>query len=274
MSRVVIAAGFALAGISCQQALGADPPVPATTTVAPYWTPSLVLDGSLGLSYTDNALATRNNRIEAEYIVPFLRMTFGLKSADGWSLIVYARGTSESYTERVADNALATVGSTLSKTTDNTTVGMNFDTKFYYDGLFATRGPTAYDLSAFVTHPFSFEQYGLTVVPRFTLGYRWADLAALERASIDAQLSIEKELIKPWSIVAGGRFRVYWFNMPVAGVRPIDMYPSASLGVKYDFGHDVTLTTSVAALVRRSNITTRDYEKIDIGPSVDFKVVF
>ena len=233
-----------------------------------------MLDGSLGLLYTDNALASRNNRLDAEYVVPFLRMTFGLKSADGWSYTVYARTTSESYTERVADNALATVGSTLSKTFMDTTVGVNFDTKFFYDGLFAARGPTAYDLSAFITRPISIEQFGLIIVPRFTVGYRWADVATLERASIDAQLSFEKELAKPWSIVGGGRVRVYWFQTAVVGPLPVDVYPSASLGVKYDFGHDITLTTSVAALARRSNIAAREYEKLDIGPSVDFKVVF
>jgi hypothetical protein len=87
-------------------------------------------------------------------------------------------------------------------------------------------------------------------------------------------LTIEKELIDPWSIVTGARLRVYWYQTALAGTAPVDVYPSASFGIKYDFGHDVTLTTSVSVVARRSNIAARDYEKLDIGPSIDFKVPF
>ena len=166
------------------------------------------------------------------------------------------------------------MGTTISKTTDGTTVGANFDTKFFFDGFYGNNGAKAYDLSAFATHVYEYKDLGLLVVPRFTLGYRWADFAALERKSVDGQLSIEKSIIERWSLVAGGRLRVYWFNSATTGPLPVDFYPSASLGVKYDFGHDITLTTSVSVLARRSNIVSRNYEKLDVGPSLDFKYQF
>ncbi|WP_049823694.1 hypothetical protein [Bradyrhizobium sp. WSM2254] len=232
---------------------------------------SLVLDGSFGALYTDNALATGTGRIDAGYGVPFLRLTYGLKSADGWAYTIYARNTTESYTDRIADNALTTAGTTLSKTSGELTVGANFDTKFFFDGFYAGHSNTAYDLSAFITQPHLFKEAGLLVVPRFTLGHRWAEIAASERYSIDLQLSLEKSIVGPWSVLGGGRFRIYWFQTPIVGVRPVDYYPSASVGLKYDFGNDVTLTTSVGFLARRSNFNVRNYEKLDIGPSVDFK---
>jgi hypothetical protein len=257
---------------ACSNSAGAE----LTPNIQPQstFTQSLVLDGSLGGLYTDNALATRTGRIDAGYAVPFLRLTYGLKSADGWAYTVYARNTSESYSERTADNALATVGSTLSKTSGEITAGVNFDTKFFFDGFYANHGPTAYDLSAFVTQPHLYKDIGLLVVPRFTLGYRWADIATLERYFIDAQLSFEKIITEHWSMLAGGRFRVYWFNTALIGPAPVDAYPSASIGLKYDFGNDVTLTTSVSFLARRSNVLARNYDKWDIGPSVDFKYPF
>src|ERR1044072_32677 len=183
-------------------ASAADAPVLSAPGIPSTITQSLVLDGSMGLFYTDNAFATQTNHREAGYVVPFLRMTYGLKSADGWGFTLYRHSTSESYTYPTADNALATVGTTLSKTTNDTTIGVNFDTKFFYDGFFAARGITAYDLSAFITHPFMYKEHGLTIVPRFTVGYRWADLATAERASIDPQLTIEKGVIETWSLVA------------------------------------------------------------------------
>jgi hypothetical protein len=269
MLRVLAVVGFStLFGFSC--AVGAEPS-PNAQQAQPALTQSLVLDGSLGGLYTDNSFATRIGRIDAGYLVPFLRLTYGLKSADGWAYTVYARNTTESYTERAADNALTTVGTTLSKTSGELTVGANFDTKFFFNGFYDSRSITAYDLSAFITEPHYYAGIGLLVVPRFTIGYRWADLAAAERTFIDAQLSLEKGIVGPWSLLAGGRFRAYWFHTSVTGAVPVDYYPSASIGVKYDFGHDVTLTTGVSFLARRSNILARNYEKLDIGPSVDFK---
>ena len=253
----------------CASSLAADPPAAAPQNQT--FTQSLVLDGSLGLLYTDNAFATRTGRVDAGYAVPFLRLTYGLKSADGWAYTIYARSTSESYTDRSADNALTTLGSTVSKTSGDLTVGANFDTKFFFDGFYAGRGITAYDLSAFVTQPLAYKDIGLLVVPRFTVGYRWADLATAERFFIDGQLSFVKSITENWSLLAGGRFRVYWFNTSLVGPVPVDYYPSASVGLKYDFGHDVTLTTSVGFVARRSNIALRNYDKLDIGPSVDFK---
>jgi hypothetical protein len=269
MLRLAAVTGF-VTFLGCSCTLAAEPSASAPQA-QPTFTQSLVLDGSLGLLYTDNALATHTGRIDAGYLVPFLRLTYGLKSADGWAYTIYARNTSESYTERTADNALATLGSTLSKTAGEITAGVNFDTKFFFDGFYAARSITAYDLSAFITQPHTFTDIGLLVVPRVTLGHRWADIAAVERSFIDAQLSFEKTITEQWSLLAGGRFRVYWFQTAVAGLVPVDYYPSASLGLKYDFGHDVTLTTSISFLARRSNVGTRNYDKLDVGPSVDFK---
>jgi hypothetical protein len=269
MLRVAAVVGFVTCfGWSCS--LAAEP-----GEVAPQAQPtlaqSLVLDGSLGLLYTGNALATQTGRIDSGYLVPFLRLTYGLKSADGWAYTIYARNTSETYTERTGDNALATVGSTLSKTAGEITAGVNFDTKFFFDGFYADRSITAYDLSAFITQPHTYTNIGLLVVPRLTLGYRWADIARVERSFIDAQLSFEKTITEQWSLLAGARFRVYRFNTALAGPAPVDYYPSASLGLKYDFGHGVTLATSVSFLARRSNVATRNYDRLDVGPSVDFK---
>lgn len=269
MLRISAAVGLCILGLG-DGALAADPPAiiaPDATT----WKQSLVLDGSLGALATDNALATRWGRIDAGYVVPYLRLTYGLTSTDGWSFTAYARNTTESYTRGVADNVLSTVGTTLSKTTGELTIGTNFDTKFFFDGFFANQTLIAYDWTGFLTNDHTFEEVGLRVVPRFTVGYRWAEIATAERVFIDAQLSLEKYLNPSWSILATGRFRTFWFQAAAIGPKPIDYYPSGSVGIKYDFRNGVTVTTSLAFLARRSNIIARNYEKLDVGPSIDFK---
>ena len=265
-TRILVAGAFLAIGCAARAAEA----TPEAQTTPPI---EFSISGSLGLTFTDNVLASNANRLDDGYIPTFLRLMLKGKVSDV-TYTLYARQFSESYFDVAADNTLGTAGLVLTRPFGIWTFGIQFDVKLFFDKFFANRTLTAYDFIGFMTRSIVFEDIGLVVVPRFAVNHRLADIATVERTWIDGQLALEKQLAdKPWYLTSSVGLQFHWYRT-AAGTVPQDIVPSATLGVKYKFNDNVSLITEVGFLGRSSNIAAREFSKWTVGPRLDFNFKF
>jgi hypothetical protein len=238
-----------------------------------YTAPSWKIDGSLDFGWTNNALSARQALIGDEVVTPLLRLVYAGRSAEGLAYTFYVRGTSDIFGSHTADNGLATAGAILTKPIGGGFVaGFQFDAKLFYDGFFHDQGLIAYDLTWFVTKIYVVDET-LTIVPRFNVGRRWADISRADRSSIDLQLAVEKALSKQWALVHIGKLQVHWYDEG-AVTAPIDILPTAVVGLRYTFNENLSITPGVTFVARRSNIEAREFNQWIVGPSLEFAYKF
>lgn len=266
---VAVVALFVLSAVAADRALAAE------TQASQYIAPSVKVDGSLGWQWSDNVNQSGTTRTSDNFVSSFLKVTLQGKTSDGTGYYLYARAFNEFYDRTSSDNTLGTVGATLARSFDQFDAGINLDGKKYYDRFFGSELRTAFDLSVYATRVFRFDNGLSAVVPRFTVGNRWADASSAERTWIDAQLALEAHVAEQrWYVVSISRLQVHWYHTAATGAVPQDFVPAQSLGVKYRFNDDISLTVSAAVTGRSSNVGARNFSQWSLGPMLEFSHKF
>lgn len=231
---------------------------------APTW--SIV--GTLAPSYTTNALFSRDDRRRDVFFEPDVTLRLDGKLTPDLSWRLYARSSFETFAqERLGDVATARFGGRLTQTVAGWRLTANYENRYDFDGVYRDLAFTSHEVSGSVGRDFVVGS--ATLSPMLLLNYRFSDLAEARRYRFDAFLGVEVKLTERWSIVSTPFFEAFWFTDGLNAGRRDQIY-SASLGLKYNFTRNISLTTSGAYELRNSNVPLRHYRDFTIGPKLDF----
>jgi hypothetical protein len=234
------------------------------TPPAPTW--SVV--GSLSPTFTDNALFSRDDRRKDGFFEPDVSLRLDGKLAPDLSWRIYARGQFDAFAnEHDANVGIARLGARLTQNLYGWRLTGTYENRYDFDGVFRELAFISHDVSGSVARDFTVGN--ATLSPLLLLTYRFSDLAEARRWRFDALLGIEVMLDSRWSIVSTPFFEAFWFTDGLNRGREDQIY-SASLGLKYNFASNVSLTTNVIYEARTSNVALRHYRDLQIGPRLDF----
>jgi hypothetical protein len=234
------------------------------SSMAPTW--SVV--GSLGPSFTDNALFSRDDRRRDVYYEPDASLRLDGNLSPDLSYRLYARAQFEAFANEHDGNvAIARLGARLTQNLYGWRITGIYENRYDYDGIFRDLAFISHDVSGSVSRDFSIGN--ATFSPLLLLNYRFSDLAEARRWRFDALVGIEVKLDAKWAIVSTPFFEAYWFTDGLNRGRQDQIY-SASLGLKYNVSSNVSVTTSAIYEVRTSNVLIRNYTDFQIGPRLDF----
>ena len=259
---------------------------PTGQTSAESAAPKLSFSGSIPFLYSNNILLSDHNRIGDAYIAPDLTLALSGAMLSSLEYRVYARTQVERYVDELSsNNSVARVGATLSSAANGYDFSLNYDNKHFFDGIFRQVSLVTNDVTGSVSRTFDYNNIATVLTPSASLSYRFADDSAARRALLTFTLDIEKKLSGAWSIVSAPQVFFYWYTDGVHEDRR-DVIVLASLGLKYAFTTDLSLTIAVTYDVRASNFDDRndhthgvralnvdggDYHRFEIGPKLDFK---
>ncbi|HTO64613.1 MAG TPA: outer membrane beta-barrel protein [Bradyrhizobium sp.] len=236
----------------------------ASSVAVPSW--SVV--GSVAPTFTDNALFSRDNRRSDIYYEPDVSVRLDGNLTGDLSYRLYARAQYDAFaTEKSANAAVARMGARLTENWDGWRLSAIYENRYDFDGVYRDLAFTSHDVMGSVARDFRVNNVILS--PLLLLTYRFSDLAEARRWRFDAVLGIEVKLNPKWSIVSTPLFEAYWFTDGLNTGRRDQIY-SADIGLKYNFKSNISLTTDVLYEVRTSNVASRRYQDLRVGPRLDF----
>jgi hypothetical protein len=240
---------------------------PKRTEFAPT-APSWSVVGSLSPTYTDNALFSRDDRRRDFFYEPDVSLRLDGNLSPDLSYRIFARAQFESFaTEHDGNAAIARLGARLTQNLYGWRFTAQYENRYDFDGLYRNLAFTSNDVSGSVARDFQFGN--VTFSPLALLTYRFSDLAEARRWRFDALVGIEIKLNPKWSVVSTPLIEAFWFTDGLNTGRRDQIY-SASLGLKYNFASNISLTTNVIYEARTSNVPLRHYTDVQIGPRLDF----
>jgi hypothetical protein len=230
--------------------------------------PSWSVVGSLSPTFTDNALFSRNDRKADFFYEPDVSLRLDGSLSSDLSYRIYARAQYESFaTEQDGNAAIARLGARLTENLYGWRFSATYENRYDFDGVYRDLAFISNDVMGSVTRDF---RYGnVTLSPLMQINYRFSDLAEARRWRFDALVGIEVKLDPKWSIVSTPLIEAFWFTDGLNVGRQDQIY-SGSLGLKYNFASNVSLTTNVIYEARTSNVPLRRYTDWQIGPRLDF----
>jgi hypothetical protein len=249
-------------------AFAADVAVPATNGFVPE-APTLSVVGTISPTWTDNVLFSRDNRLSDFYLEPDISVRLDGKLSSDLSWRIYARTEIDRFARvREGDEAFALVGGRLTQSFYDWRLGLTYENRYVYAGVFRDLAFVAYDVMGSITRSFNVTD-NLTFSPFVQGRYRFADLAEARQYRLEAVLGLEYKLNARWSIVSTPFIEGYWFTDGLNSGRQDWIY-SASLGLKYNISDSASLTGNVAYETRTSNMPLRNYQSWEIGPRLSF----
>ncbi len=234
----------------------------------PSWAPTFGVVGSLSPTWTNNAFFSREERKSNSFLNSDVSLRLDGRLAPDLTYRLYVRSDIDAFAhEKDANWSMALWGARVAKDIGGWSVSANFENRYEYGGIYDEHLFTAYDIMGAASRNFTINS---VIFSPFIRGrYRFSDVVESEYYRLDLALGIEAPLNERWSITSSPFFEAYWFTGGLNSGRADQIY-SASLGLKYNFTPSVSLTTSIAYEVRRSNFPQRWYENVDIGPHLDF----
>ncbi len=235
--------------------------------------PQFSFAGSIGASRTTNVLFSPVAPFFYDnYLSPVAGFYANGQLGDGWS---YRLGA-EYFTERYADfpvTSFSTVrlGGSAARTFDGLIVRVGYYAWLNYSVDFDMRFPAYHDAFVLLTRPFALEHgWSLTPIVGFTRRWITDGFAPFFRATASVILGIP---LDKWTLqLKPGVF--YDIYDELAGVNRRDLSPSFSTTLSYPLNDNFTFTLTAAFSMRDSNISARDYKKLDVGPGLDVSLRF
>jgi hypothetical protein len=244
--------------------------------------PVIKLETTLPLQYSTNSLLASTNARGDTYGSP------DFKLSGSWEPIpkimafsIYADANTDAYSRVTsADGAQALLGSQLTIQNRKFTYGATYERSNWYNGVFKMRSYTSDDFIAFVGYDLGNENSGLSLTPAFSATFRSADDPAQKQSFYTFKVEYEQKLlIKPWSLVATPKIRLYEFTDSTNKGRQ-DILVSIFAGIKYaltteaDKKKEMSITTGVRYDHLSSNMPDQKYGNFTVMTSFDMAYTF
>ena len=251
-------------GRALQSATGKEDVPVAPASYAPSW--SVV--GTLAPLYTNNAFQTPGDAQSDVYFEPDVSLRLDGKLAPNTSYRFYARSDFSAFSRlNGADSSLARFGLRLTQDISDWQLGATYENRLAFDGIFEGQPRIANDLQATLARNFAYGR--LIVAPFLRARQRFSEIPEARRFRLDLAVALEYELGPKWALVSRPFYEMNWFEAGLNEGRR-DEYYSVDIGLRYQISDRLNLTTSIVNEIRNSNAPGRDFNMIEIGPSLDF----
>jgi len=234
---------------------------------APY-VPTWSVVGTLSPLYTNNAFQTPDGAQSDVYFEPDISLRLDGRLAPSTSYRFYARSDFSAFARlNDADSSLARFGLRLAQDISDWQLAASYENRLAFDGVFEGEPRIANDLQATLARNFAFGR--LIVAPLLRVRQRFSEVPEARRFRLDLAVALEYELGPKWALVSRPFYEMNWFEAGLNEGRR-DAYYSVDIGLRYQISDGLNLTTSIVNEIRNSNAQGRDFNMIEIGPSLDF----
>ncbi|GFO83601.1 hypothetical protein [Methyloceanibacter sp.] len=251
-------------GRALQSATGKED---APIVPAPY-VPTWSVVGTLSPLYTNNAFQTPDGARSDVYFEPDISLRLDGRLAPSTSYRFYARSDFSAFARlNDANSSLARFGLRLAQDISDWQLAASYENRLAFDGVFEGQPRIANDLQATLARNFAYGR--LIVAPLVRARQRFSEIPEARRFRLDLAVALEYGLGPKWALVSRPFYEMNWFEAGLnAGRR--DAYYSVDIGLRYQISDGLNLTTSIVNEIRNSNVRGRDFNMIEIGPSLDF----
>lgn len=236
---------------------------------------SAIEDSDSEFDDSDNVPKQRGSKAPSHFAIKFgERLGARYQFDNAFSLEPYVRGQ-----QGMLDNPFAIRSATVAGGLTavykfgDTAWTTSFETKDSFSKFYAHTTYIAENLQTSIAQPFDFGNSGFAIVPRFRVGYQWANEARQERWKFELTAPVGYQVTDTLIL-----FPV----MPKISYQPYtdrsdhraDLTVNVSAGVRYAFNKAANLQAAFGFENRWSNVPSVEYSRWILAPQVAFRLSF